>query len=58
MGARTQYHQFMCVSWHQSDIDAMLNEYLMNIDPRIFLIRDIYDFMIESMYDFIFFPNN
>ena len=36
----------------------MLNEYLMNIDPRIFLIRDIYDFMIEIMYDFIFFPNN
>ena len=42
----------------------MLNEYLINIDLRIFLTMDIYiyiyiyDFMIKRMYEFIFVRNS
>ena len=36
----------------------MFNQCLINIDPRVFLIMDIYNFMTKSMFEFIFFQNN
>ena len=36
----------------------MFNQCLINIDPRVFPITDIYNFMTKSMFEFIFFQNN